>query len=560
MADLLRSKGVQRIFSQLRSMAGLKVTFVGIGTEQLGVSQLSAIAKQRGHTVGLAFSASLFHDRFNLEIPSIAPLFNDTDEALRSIALQQPDVLALSPITATFQWMLGIAEKAKQMNPDLKVIFGGVHASAVPALVLDKPQVDYVVVGEGDVAFPAILDAIQKNDLTTPIPNTRFVGRDGKVVVGLQKGFIQDLDSLPFYDKVLWENDVIIGDMYLTMASRGCPYRCTFCFNNFFAKLPEEKSGKYVRLRSPEHMMAELRFAKKRYNLRYVDFNDDVFTTNKKWIHDFLDLYKKEIKVPFAALTHPRYIDEDIARWLKEAGGEWIQMGVQSMDEGFKKDNLMRYEKSDHIHSALELMHKHGIHAKVDHMLGLPNEPIAAQETARQLYATHHPKRIQTFWTCYLPGTDMMKEAVETGVLSPEQERKINEGEDFFFFRNTDNIKDQSLVNLYKAYELIYRIMPILPHAWKIKLKPEHLTWIPYILVRPISSAADIFNAVLHGLPEFWPYARHHSFHFRRFVARKLGYRGMKASKVIDPNAVPEFSRPAEIPTGVGQVKDAVAA
>jgi anaerobic magnesium-protoporphyrin IX monomethyl ester cyclase len=436
----------------------LQVTFVALGTEQLAISQMSALAKRDGHNVTLAFSASLFHDRFNLEFPSIAPFFDDTKNVLNKIKETPPDVLCFSALTSTYQWMLDIAKTIKDIYPNVKVIFGGVHPSAVPDLVLARPQVDYVVVGEGDDAFPLILKNIANGDFSTPIYNTRFKTSSGSIVRGMQKGFMQELDTLPFFDKTIWEEHVRLGDLYLTMASRGCPYRCTFCFNNFFAKLPEEKSGKYVRLRSVEHMIAELKYATKRYKIHKVDFQDDVFATSKKWLKDFAYEYKKEINLPYNILTHPRYMDEEVAGWLKESGCEWVQMGVQSMDENFKKDTLMRYEKSDHVSRALDVMHKNGLKAKVDHMFGLPDEPIAAQETARILYATHHPKRIQTFWTCYLPGTDMMKEAEQKGVLSDEQIRKINEGEDFYFFRNTDNVKDKELMEKYKAYEVVFRL------------------------------------------------------------------------------------------------------
>lgn len=93
------------------------------------------------------------------------------------------------------------------------------------------------------MSFPAILKAIPQKDYCTPIPNTRYKTSSGIVISGIQQGFIQDLDSLPFYDIILWEDHVRIGDLYLTMATRGYPYRCTFCFNNFFARLPEEKGG-----------------------------------------------------------------------------------------------------------------------------------------------------------------------------------------------------------------------------------------------------------------------------------------------------------------------------
>jgi len=501
----------------------MKISFVGIGTEQLGLSQLSAILKAQGHQTDIAFAASLFHDRFNLELPWLSPYFDDTKEVYKSLEYQKPDIIAYSPLTSTYQWMLDIARNAKQMNPNVINVFGGVHASALPDLVINRPEIDYVVVGEGDVAFPQILNAIQNRDFETPIVNTRFKTKSGIVVRGIQSSFIQDLDSLPFLDKQLWEEHVILGDIYMTMASRGCPYRCTFCFNNFFAKLPEEKGGKYVRLRSPEHTIAELKFAKTRYNIKRVDFEDDVFTTNKKWLQEFLSSYKKEINVPFQILTHPRYMDADIAKWLKDAGCEWIQMGVQSMDEDFKKDSLMRYERSDDIAKTLDIMNQNKLNVKVDHMFGLPNEPITAQKAALDVYTLYTPKRIQTFWTCFLPGTEMMNEAVRNGTLSKEKEALINEGVEFYFFRNTENIKDKDLMNMYKAYEVIFKLLPILPEFLKKRITPTFISTLPSFLIRPLSQVVDIASGFLLRNPEFPWYAKHNLFQLKKFFARKIG-------------------------------------
>ncbi len=508
------------------------ITFVGLGTEQLGISLLSAIAKQRGHAVNLAFSASLFNDRFNMEIPALAKYFDDRDEVIKAIEKQQPQVLAFSPLTSTYQWSLGVAQQAKQINPEIKTVFGGVHASAVPHLLLQQPAIDFVVVGEGDVAFPKILETIEQKTYGTPIVNTRYCANDGKIITGIQSAFIQDLDSLPFYDKPLWEDHLRMNDLYMTMASRGCPYRCSFCFNNFFANLPEEKSGKYVRLRSPQHMIAELKAAKRRYNMRAVDFEDDVFTTSKKWLKEFLDLYRKEINLPFQMLTHPRFMDDDIAQWLSNAGCRWVQMGVQSMDDNFKKGSLMRYERADDIAVAIDSMNKHGIGVKVDHMFGLPDEPVTAQENARHMYATHVPIRINTFWTSYLPGTDMMNEAIANGRLSQELANKINEGEDFFFFRNTENVKDPELVNLYKAYEFIFRIMPLLPKRLKAAIKPGHVKRIPGFVLAPVALFSDLLNGFITRNPEFETYAQHNLYQLRRWFVRKISGRILKANAI----------------------------
>ncbi len=507
----------------------MKITFVALGTEQLAISLLSSIAKRDGHQVGLAFSASMFHDRFNLEIPALGRFFDDRHEVIDAIRQQQPDILAFSVLTATYQWSLSIAREAKQMFPNIKTVFGGVHISAVPDLVIAQPEVDYAITGEGEVALPQIIEHI-KNGGQHAIANTRFKLSDDRVIKGLQVGFNQNLDALPHFDKPLWEDHIRIGDMYLTMATRGCPFTCSFCFNNFFHRLPEERPGKYVRTRSVEHMLEELRLAKKRYNLKCVDFQDDVFTVNKPWMKEFLPRYKKEINVPFQLLTHPRYMDAEVAGWLKEAGCEWVQMGVQSMHDDYKKQ-IQRYEKGDHVVEALEVMNKAGLSPKVDHMFGLPGEPMEAQETARRVYAEQSPRRIQTFWTCFLPGTDMLKEGIANGIVSKEQEARLNNGEDFYFFRNQENVKDQKSTTTYQAYENLFRMFPIFPATIRRRMRPEHVSWIPNFLMRPIALLFDVVIGFRYGNPEFAAYANHYMFHLYRFCINKIGLKTPIATK-----------------------------
>lgn len=511
----------------------MRITIVAIGSEQLGLSLLSAIAKRDGHEVSLAFSAALFHDRFNLEIPWLAKYFDDREEVIKTIKETRPEVLLFSCLTSTYQWSLGIAAEAKTIDPSIKTIFGGVHVSAVPEIVMKNQQVDYAVVGEGELAFPAILKDIQVGRHYGPIDNTWYRSEDGTLIKGIQKGFNQDLDSLPAFDKTLWEKDVTVGDRYYTMASRGCPYRCTFCFNNFFAELPDEKKtkGKYVRLRSVDHVMNELLEAKRRYHLRYIDFQDDVFTTSKEWLQEFLPRYKAEIGVPFQCLTHPKYMDDDIARWMKDAGCLWVQLGVQSMDEEFK-NKIKRFERSDHIRSALGYMKKYGIKVKVDHMFGLPGEPISAQEKALSLYAEYVPARIQTFWTCFLPGTELMKEGLTDGTLTEADAKRLNEGLDFYFYRNGEQKMDAALVKEYKAYNFIFKIMPLLPKAVRMRIQVKHVRWIPEFITGPIAYVSDLILGLTNGNPDFEAYSRHYIFQMYCILRRKFGFRVPSASIV----------------------------
>jgi radical SAM superfamily enzyme YgiQ (UPF0313 family) len=227
-------------------------------------------------------------------------------------------------------------------------------------------------------------------------------------------------------------------------------------------------------------------------------------------------------------------MDEDIAKWLSNAGCRWVQMGVQSMDEGFKKDNLMRYERSEDVSEAIDAMNKYGLKVKVDHMFGLPDEPISAQENARKLYVDHKTMRINTFWTCYLPGTELMNEAIAKGRLSTEQQRKINEGEDFFFFRKMENITDHKLIELYQAYEVIFRIMPVLPTWLKARLSPNMVLFVPKFLIRPLSMISDAITGLMLRNPDFTGYAKHNIFQLKKFFLRKMGIKNVVGTRIME--------------------------
>src|SRR5262245_26765599 len=103
------------------------------------------------------------------------------------------------------------------------------------------------------------------------------------------------------------------------------------------------------------------------YRLRYIEFTDDIFTVNKSWVREFIRAYSREIGVPFQCLVHPCFIDEDIARWLKDAGCQHVQMGVQLVDEEYKRRKLLRMEKHNHLRSSLEALRDVGLEAKLDH-------------------------------------------------------------------------------------------------------------------------------------------------------------------------------------------------
>jgi len=512
----------------------MHITFVTLGWEQLGVSLLSSIAKQHGHQVSLAYSAALFNDRAHLNISSLASLFDDHKDVMKAIEVQKPDVLAFSVLSGTYQWMLRVASDAKILFPNIKVIFGGVHPSAVPGRVLAQPQVDYVCVGEGDIAFPMILKAVEQGGPTEPIANTWYKSTNGKIVRGLQAGFIEDLDSLPIFDKTLWEEYIPLGDSYITMASRGCPYRCTFCFNSFFANLPDERRGKYVRQRSVEHMMYELRVAKDRYDLHMIEFFDDVFTVNKIWLKHFLDRYKTEIKVPFQCFTHVNYVDDEVGRWLSEAGCFSTQIGIQSMDDQYKRKVVKRVERTCDVEKTVRIMRKYKIRAKFDHMFGLPGEGIEAQEKARIFYAEFPPYSIQTYWTNYFPGTKLIDQGVALGLITAEDIERINDGLDCNIYSNSSWNIDAQKMKTYQAYQIIFKLIPNLPGFLRRRLKPSIFEWLPVPVCVFISFMADVMIGLAKLSADHILYAKYYLYQMWRIVLRRSGRKEPSATRLLN--------------------------
>lgn len=497
----------------------MRVVFLGIGAEQIGVELLSAVLRRAGHDVRLVFNPSLFDDRFQLRIPALARRF-DREAALvqRAIALR-PDVVAMSVLSSTYQSGLAMARAIRE-STGAKVIFGGVHPSAVPEVVIAEAAIDAVCVGEGDEGFPAMLDAWSRGDDDSPVPNMWFKRADGLVVRGPQTGFIQDLDALPFPDKALYADEFDVGDPYMTITGRGCPYRCTFCFNNFWAKLPQRsgaKGGRYVRQRSVDHVIGELKAAKRQFRLRFVDFEDDIFTVDKPWLKAFLEAYRAEIRVPWMCLSHPKYVDEDIVRWMKEAGCTWVQIGIQSLDEQYKHAAMRRYESVGDVAWALDAFRAAGIGVRGDHIFGGPGEPPDAQEVARKFYVAHPPRRISTYWMTWLPGVEMTQRAVEAGVLSAEDSARLDHGLSPTFHDN-GAVRDPEELRRFTNYEALFRVLPGLPPALRERARAEWFNGIPVPALKTLAMAGDIVLGFANRHPSHRQYAQHYARQIVRHV------------------------------------------
>ncbi len=473
----------------------MKIAFFNIAYENLAVSILSAIAKKEGHNVKLLHTPTLFKDGLTREFKRLARLFSNDKEIFKQLEAYQPDLIAFSVATFDYQRALHYAEICKKLCPHAKIVFGGIHVSSVPEVVIENNFIDYVVIGEGEIAFSEIIKHIEKGGSFEPIVNTWYKSKDNTIIKGKQTGFIQDLDSLPHYDKDIWKEIFPLKTYYLTMASRGCPYNCSYCFNHFFREIPDEKSN-YVRRRSVKHVMEELTIAKERYKISLIEFWDDIFIFDKKWLKEFLDAYKKEIALPFKCYIHVNLFDEEIASWLKDAGCQWVDFGIQHINEEYRKNYLKRNESNANIVNTLKLLKKYKIVSFADYIVGLPGDTIAHNEEARLFFVENTPDIIEPYWMSYHPQTEIIEKGFEHHALNDETIKLINRGLKHSYFESSLNSKD-----FQSEYYFIFKVLPALPVFLRKKLTYSVAQRIPYFIKLPFFIYSIFYLALKHRSP-----------------------------------------------------------
>ncbi|MBF0625448.1 MAG: cobalamin-dependent protein [Magnetococcales bacterium] len=527
----------------------MKIMFVAMGSEIISISALSAVLKQRGHTVGLAFDRALFDDKQYFSIPFLARLFDDRRQVIRDILEFRPDLLAFSVFADNYQWCLEVA-RAVRPALDVPVIMGGIHPTSVPEVCIADPAVDILCVGEGDYALPELVESMARGAMDTGIAGLWFKTRDGTIIRNPARRNIENLDELPYPDKELFAPFIPISHYYLTVTNKGCVAHCSFCSQNFYFNWERDQGmGRFFRQRSVAHVIGELKLAKTRHRAQRIDIKNNVLSTSKRWTLEFLERYKQEVDLPFRIMGHPRTIDREIAQALKRAGCWHIQLGVQTLNETIRRDILERYESNADIFAAVDAMEEAGLHYSVDIMVGLPgekNEEI--EEALRYFSGKRNVIRASIFWLVYLPGVSITKYALENRFIGGRELKSINEGlhENYL---STGMVNEKEVKERLLNYQMLFRLMPMVPAGfidWALRSRSYRI--FKYLPQVPLIVVIDILVSILRK--DHWALYAMYSYYWelkRRVLRRFKGRRGGSGDQ---PLAIP--SAPV-LPAGGGR-------
>lgn len=400
----------------------MKTIFVYKGFENIGIEYLSAVLKANGHETKLAFDPGLFNDQF-INIRPLGRLFDYKDQLIKQIIEYNPKLVAFSVISSDYQWALDIAQEVKKRLP-AHIVFGGIHPTSVPEIVLKNDCVDSVVVGEGEFALLELANSLEKGGPDYSIKNIWFKHDNGLVNNPLRP-YIDDLDSLPFPDKELYYQILPrYKNGYTIITRRGCINNCSYCHNAVWQmRYPE--AGKRIRIRSVENVLQELSLSKQRYNFRFLRINDDLFTYDEDWLKEFSLRYRREIRVPIYCFGSPSTINENVIKYLKEAGCYQLCLGVQSVNARLRREIFHRGDTDMQIKEAISLCRKYRIRCVADNIIGLPGEKEEDILEMAEFYNQNRVGRVCIFWLIYFPRTPIVEIGLKAGILDESTVRNL---------------------------------------------------------------------------------------------------------------------------------------
>jgi len=359
----------------------MKVMFVIVKEDYIdpmSTELLSALAKREGHET---FLNVLEHDNLMEEVKAV-----------------RPEVVAFSAKTGESNVMFRANRAVKAACGDrVFTVMGGPHPTfnymrmqlngeklklpltfAGPAMprVVEDTQLDALVVGEGDEVWPAMLKALSGKESPDQLPNvvTRTNRRPDGSVTLQDRNMV--LDDLPYLDRDLVYAKTRLKNfgMRTTMAGRGCPFPCTYCFNAKYNEMYKGK-GKMLNRYSVDRLLAELESLVRHHPTQFIKFYDDVFVfRTDDWLMEFAEKYPRAIGLPFHCLVRCDLVrrDPEILTYLKKAGIKSISMSIESGNPFIRERIFKRGMDAEDIRFAFGLCHKHGINTFSNTILAVP--------------------------------------------------------------------------------------------------------------------------------------------------------------------------------------------
>lgn len=369
-------------------------TYLSEGLDPLGLLYIMTAVRDAGHEVRMTS--------------------HDFHEAASVVEEWKPDVIGYSIYTGNHTPLVEINNKLKQ-HFNFISIFGGPHPTFFPEII-EKKSVDIICMGEGEEAIVELLDKMQNGDDYTGVRNF-WIKKDGEIFKNPIRPAQENIDTIAYPAREYFYTfpDAAANNQRIFITARGCSYACTYCYVPKMRELYRECGSNYFRQRSVDNVIGEIKDLREKYEMQWVHFSTDNFTTRKDWIFEFAEKYRKEVGLPFTCLTRPETTRPDVCEALKTADCRAMYLGLESGSEQVRREILNRRMTNKQILSAAQAIKDAGIRVKTFNMVGFPGEALEQSfETLRLNQECKSDLASCTIFVPY-PRTKLCDYAIEKG-------------------------------------------------------------------------------------------------------------------------------------------------
>ncbi|MEA2082843.1 MAG: radical SAM protein [Thermodesulfobacteriota bacterium] len=384
--------------------------------------------------IGIYYVAAVLKENnYDVEILNWQTLGRTPEEIREVLARRRPDVIGFSILQANRWGGIEISRVAKQINPDIKIVFGGITPTFLWKHFLTHfPEIDYVVRGEGEYTFLKLVQCIEKRDFKK-IRNIRGIAyrKKKKPVKTRDVEPIKDLDELPNPAKYFTYEHLAL--------TRGCPGNCTFCGSPKFW-------GQRVRFHSADYFVDQIELLYKR-GITFFLFSDDTFTFKKQRVIEIcIQIIKRGLNITWFAISRVNFITEEVVLWMRKAGCIQISFGVESGSPKIR-EALNKKISNDQIRNAFRITIQHGILARAYIIFGCPGETRETIQESIDLINKIKPLVIIFHVLVLFPGTALY--AAFKNKFNMSDDVWLNRIEDIMYFE-TDQRLSRELMAEYK--------------------------------------------------------------------------------------------------------------
>ncbi|MFQ5407589.1 MAG: B12-binding domain-containing radical SAM protein [Anaerolineales bacterium] len=357
------------------------------------------------------FGVRLFHDTEEF-----------TDQLIAQVGAERPLFVGFSTITGP-QLRPTIEASRRVHALGIPVVWGGVHATIMPLEVLKEDYVDFVIVNEGEETAQELARTLAGRELQhwEHVAGLAYKDENGAPMFHRERPFIEELDTYrPRWELLDVEQYLIPSGPYRraipVYISRGCPFRCGFCYNEVVMK-------RTWRQHSDEFILDQIQWLKNNFQINAVDYADDYLFGRIKPMQRLVE----RVGMPWSGQVRVQLLKPEFVAWMHETGCQWVNIGAESGSQTVL-DNMHKDQKAWQIEWGIHNLVEGAPHieANVSFIVGLPGEEDVDTQVTLDLIETLTglSSNVRCSVCAYMPypGTPLWPQALEQGYVPPEDQ------------------------------------------------------------------------------------------------------------------------------------------